>query len=145
MNQHEDYNDYTHGGDTSTKITPTTTPLIPPRRRSRGLKLRYLPHIATTSLKIGTPNHTKLRFFDQTQKKNIKRHPKRPLGVVSLGSKPNGYSPGYINIYPAKNQILTLQRDLQLAHAQANMSKRQAPTPQTIIYFYFFGTFPPPK
>jgi hypothetical protein len=61
-----------------------------------------------------------------------------------LGSKPNGYSPGYINNYPAKNQILTLQRDLQLAHAQANMSKRQAPTPQTIIYFYFL-VLPSPK
>ena len=61
-----------------------------------------------------------------------------------MGSKPNGYSPGYINNYPAKNQILTLQRDLQLAHAQANMSKCQALTPQKIIYFYFLA-LPSPK
>ena len=59
-----------------------------------------------------------------------------------MGSKSNGYR--HINNYPAKNQILTLQRDLQLAHAQANMSKRQAPTPQTIIYFYFW-VLPSPK
>ena len=34
--------------------------------------------------------------------------------------------------------MLTLHRDLHHAHAQANMPKRQPPTPQTI--FFFFGT-----
>ena len=38
--------------------------------------------------------------------------------------------------------MLTLHRDLNNAHAQANMSKRQPPTLQAI---FLFGTFPPPQ
>jgi hypothetical protein len=41
--------------------------------------------------------------------------------------------------------MLTLHRALHHAHAQANMPKRQPPTPQTIFLLFFGTSFPQNK